>query len=64
MAKYKKTKAKHIKFLNELQLHGTISVYGAAPILMEAFPKLSSREANLILTDWMTNWKSYQTVEL
>jgi len=43
----------YFRFLDAVREGGSINMFGAAPVLRQAFEELSAREATLILVDWM-----------
>ncbi len=42
----------HLEYLDELRDSGDTNMFGAIPYLMEEFPKLSKKDAGIILTYW------------
>jgi hypothetical protein len=44
------------RFLNQLRASGSINMFGASPVLAEAFD-ISSKEARVVLAHWMS-WAS------
>ena len=52
----KKKWMKYYKYLEDLRQSGITNMYGAAPYLQAAF-KLTRKEANDILVNWMKNYQ-------
>jgi spore maturation protein SpmB len=44
------------RFLNQLRASGSMNMFGASPVLAEAFG-ISSKEARVVLAHWMS-WAS------
>jgi hypothetical protein len=49
--------ARHFRFLDQLQLDGSINMFGAATPLAEMFD-LPTREARAVLQKWMDTWSA------
>ena len=47
----------HFKFLDSLRLSGNINMFGARPVLQEAFG-MTQKEATKILAEWMVQFKN------
>lgn len=48
--------AKYYSFLDGLRESGAVNMFGAVPVLQQAFPELVKSKAVRIVTTWMENF--------
>ena len=51
-----------IRYLFRLRKSGATNMWGATPYIQRAFPFLSKKEAQGMLTDWIKNYDRYKVV--
>jgi len=54
--KITKLEKKVFKYLNALRESGEINMFGAASFIIKNFSEVSNKEANELLTLWMSNY--------